>query len=208
MNRKNILSLLVMTLTTIVSLFFIMYVSNDSSTLLSFIPILISSISITIFYKYDDYKDQKYSIIYEIIMICFGIFDILFISFLLFGSFGGGASVTDQFGNTSHFVPDFFECINLFSSILYFILMFTVLIFCFLDLDKKTENTNFYLIIISSLLIIFVHARYFFDSNLHADKASDTWYKGSSLFIEQNYVYFVILYLITIIHKFIMKRIK
>ena len=91
--------------------------------------------------------------------------------------------------------------LNYIFSYIYFILLFSVFIFNFIENDNTIINSN--LIIISSIIISLIHIYFFLNPYLR-NNASDIWYAdyGSSIFVEQNYLYFSIMYLIIIINKF------
>lgn len=203
MNKKSVIQITVMSIVVILSLFFLIKMSeeNNISTLLLFIP---SSLSIFLLYKFDYFSNKKHFIYYKIIMGILTIYNILFLSFLVISSTSSIYSI-NQLGEKVLYISNIFSDINMINCIIYFVLIISTLLLCFDDLDKKINNTNFYMILISSFIVIFIHVLFFSNPYLK-NSTSDTWYEGSSIFIEQNYTYFMIMYLIIIVNKFINKK--
>ena len=83
-------------------------------------------------------------------------------------------------------------------------LLFLNLFLSFKDIFSKTNKVNDWLIIVISLLMIFVHVRYYFDDNI-LNKIVNSNYATeiSEKFVFQNYGYYTFLLFISFIHRYI-----
>lgn len=188
MNKRNILEIISLGIATILSIIFVLFKTNNASVIFSFLYFIPSAISIYMFYSFDKIKkcnNKILKIILISILFILIIYNLIFLYFLITSIFNSG--------------NDIFSKINCIFSYVFFILLFAIFIFNFIENDNTAINSN--MIIISSITISLIHIYYFLNPYLR-NNTSDVWYDGSSIFIEQNYLYFSIMYIIIIINKF------
>ena len=188
MNKRNILEIISLGIATILSIIFVLFKTNNASVIFSFLYFIPSAISINMFYSFDKIKKCNNKILKIILISIFFIliiYNLIFLYFLITSIFNSG--------------NDIFSKINCIFSYVFFILLFAIFIFNFIENDNTAINSN--MIIISSTTISLIHIYYFLNPYLR-NNTSDVWYDGSSIFIEQNYLYFSIMYIIIIINKF------
>lgn len=188
MNKRNVLEIISLGIATILSIIFVLFKTNNASVIFSFLYFIPSAISIYMFYSFDKIKKCNNKIL-KIILI--SIFFILIIYNLIFLFF----LIASIFNSEN----DIFSKINCIFSYVFFILLFAIFIFNFIENDNTAINSN--MVIIASTTISLIHIYYFLNPYLR-NNTSDVWYDGSSIFIEQNYLYFSIMYIIIIINKF------
>ena len=86
-------------------------------------------------------------------------------------------------------------------TIIYPIFLFMALFFSLSDVFNKTNKANDILTIIVSLLIILIHLRYYFEPKfIHNLVENGAYNQYSYYYVIQNYIYFVAMYLITLLH--------
>ena len=188
MNKKSILEILSLSIATILSIIFVLFKTNNASVIFSFLYFIPSALSIYMFYNLDKIKKSKNKILKIILISIFSvliIYNLIFFFFLITSIFNSG--------------NDIFSKINCIFSYVFFILLFAIFIFNFIENDNTVINSN--MIIIASTTISLIHIYFFLNPYLR-NNVSDVWYEGSSIFIEQNYLYFSIMYIIIIINKF------
>ena len=188
MNKRNVLEIISLGIATILSIIFVLFKTNNASVIFSFLYFIPSAISIYMFYSFDKIKKCNNKILKIILISIFFIliiYNLIFLFFLIASIFNSG--------------NDIFSKINCIFSYVFFILLFAIFIFNFIENDNTAINSN--MIIISSITISLIHIYYFLNPYLR-NNTSDVWYDGSSIFIEQNYLYFSIMYIIIIINKF------
>ena len=188
MNKRNVLEIISLGIATILSIIFVLFKTNNASVIFSFLYFIPSAISIYMFYSFDKIKKCNNKILKIILISIFFIliiYNLIFLYFLITSIFNSG--------------NDIFSKINCIFSYVFFILLFAIFIFNFIENDNTAINSN--MIIISSITISLIHIYYFLNPYLR-NNTSDVWYDGSSIFIEQNYLYFSIMYIIIIINKF------
>lgn len=188
MNKRNVLEIISLGIATILSIIFVLFKTNNASVIFSFLFFIPSAISIYMFYSFDKIKKCNNKILKIILISIFFlliIYNLIFLFFLIASIFNSG--------------NDIFSKINCIFSYVFFILLFAIFIFNFIENDNTAINSN--MIIISSITISLIHIYYFLNPYLR-NNTSDVWYDDSSIFIEQNYLYFSIMYIIIIINKF------
>ena len=188
MNKRNVLEIISLGIVTILSIIFVLFKTNNASVIFSFLYFIPSAISIYMFYSFDKIKKCNNKILKIILISIFSIliiYNLIFLYFLITSIFNSG--------------NDIFSKINCIFSYVFFILLFAIFVFNFIENDNTAINSN--MIIISSTTISLIHIYYFLNPYLR-NNTSDVWYDGSSIFIEQNYLYFSIMYIIIIINKF------
>ena len=189
MNKRNVLEIISLGIATILSIIFVLFKTNNASVIFSFLFFIPSAISIYMFYSFDKIKKCNNKILKIILISIFFlliIYNLIFLFFLI---------ITSIFNSGN----DIFSRINCIFSYVFFILLFAIFIFNFIENDNTAINSN--MIIIASTTISLIHIYYFLNPYLR-NNTSDVWYDGSSIFIEQNYLYFSIMYIIIIINKF------
>ena len=188
MNKRNVLEIISLGIAIILSIIFVLFKTNNASVIFSFLYFIPSAISIYMFYSFDKIKKCNNKILKIILISIFSIliiYNLIFLYFLITSIFNSG--------------NDIFSKINCIFSYVFFILLFAIFVFNFIENDNTAINSN--MIIISSITISLIHIYYFLNPYLR-NNTSDVWYDGSSIFIEQNYLYFSIMYIIIIINKF------
>jgi len=190
MSKRNILELMSLSIAAIFSIIFVLFKTNNASVIISFLYFIPSAISIYMFYNFNKIKNCKSKILKIVLMSIFAIliiYNLIFLYLLITSMYNSG--------------NDIFAKLNYIFSYIFFILLFTIFIFNFIENDNTIINSN--MIIISSITISLIHIYFFLNPYLR-NNVSDVWYSdyGSSIFIEQNYLYFSIMYIIIIINKF------
>ena len=190
MNKRNVLEILSFSSAVILSIIFVIFKTNNASVIFSFLYFIPSAISIYMFYSLNKIKKCKNKILKIILITIFFIliiYNLIFLFLIITSMYNSGNYISAK--------------LNYIFSYIYFILLFSVFIFNFIANDNTIINSN--MIIISSIIISLIHIYFFLNPYLR-NNASDIWYAdyGSSIFVEQNYLYFSIMYLIIIINKF------
>lgn len=179
--------------------------SENFSILLVFLSLAIVSLTIFMIYKYKDIKNKKWakpSIIALIVIslliigfICFNLF--AYVYPIIYDYYGNKIKLIDHIGQISDYAKNL-------SIMIYFISLFLVLFFCFDNLDKKSNKTNYILTILATILVIGIHIYYFSNSYINSDLLTATDEKFN--YMLQNYPYFSVMYIGIIIHQFINKE--
>ena len=190
MNKRNVLEILSFSSAVILSIIFVIFKTNNASVIFSFLYFIPSAISVYMFYSLDRIKKCKNKILKIILIAIFFlliIYNLIFLFFIIVSMYNCG--------------NDIFAKLNYIFSYVYFILLFSIFTFNFIENDNTVINSN--MIIISSITISLIHIYFFLNPYLR-NNARDVWYDdfGSSIFIEQNYLYFSIMYIIIIINRF------
>lgn len=79
--------------------------------------------------------------------------------------------------------------------------LFVMLLFGFIDIFNKTNKTNDILTIVVSSLIILIHVRYYLDPNFIHKIVQGEYIQYSYYYITQNYIYFIIMYTVVMLHR-------
>lgn len=190
MNKRAFIKYIFVVLAAIISFYFI--VTNEQigiNSMFSWLMLVDLLIALGIFMFFNRKKINKLKLIYNFILILLLLFTVAFLSFFFYEIFRCYFNISC--GQ---------ETSNIFM-MFYPIFLFMMLLFSFTDVFGKTNKTNDILIISISILIILVHLRYYFDTSLpHRIIEDEKYLQDSYYYITQNYIYFVFMYLISLIH--------
>ena len=201
--NKNYLKLCVVTVTILLSFFTFLSTRYEYSNIGSTIVPISFLISLPIFMhiKYKDLKNSKIKTPYLITMTILYLISISIILFIMYDIFFPIAYQVDENNikiPTNIFIKfDNFKMI--FSTFLFMITSWLMLLFSFIDLEKTESKTNYILTIVVSLIIIIIHIHFYINPNLKeiiniqmvGEKAS---------YIIQNYIYFGLMYMLILIN--------
>lgn len=195
MNKRGTITFLFVFLATLISFYFMTFTSrvlNISS--ISMIALLfIIPLTIFMYQELKHIRNQKLKFIYDVILMLLTLFSIGIIIFL------GIAFTSCSF--TSNCSYD----ISNISIIIYIPVLLSIFLLNIPSVFGKTNKLNDYLTIITSIIVILIHIRYYNDSNLLNNIYPNSNNQDYFIFIYQNYIYFIIMYITVIIHKFINK---
>lgn len=188
MNKKYIK--FIFSLLSILISFVIFIVTRYENSRINSLVIPLSfvfALPIFMHYKYKNYKNSKFSKLYLIVLIflyvvCVFILSTIEISYLL--------SINNIFG--------LFNSLNI--TLIFMTLSWLILFFEFDDLNNELLNTDFYLTVLVSITIILIHINYCLNSNLNVidDVVME---EENAIYLIQNYFYFSIMYIVTLINK-------
>ena len=184
MNKRNVLKIILILISVIFILYFQFAVEEIGFLFL--IPVLFLLTSYM--YKYKN-NVKKYKFIYNVLLMLLMFFSVLIILFMLF-------NISNLINSIS------FEPVVIFVFVGIYLLL-KVFIDSIITRNKHNDRINDYLIIITFLIINLVFVRYYFDIKNAIPGSLESTY-----FIRQNYVYFLIMFLVIELHKYINKKIS
>lgn len=190
MNKRGFIKFTIILISVIVSFYFMIETSNSGfDSLFNIVIICDFLIALTIFMF--SYKDviKKNKFMYDVFLMLLILFSTVYVLYFLYVQ-------GDCFFDTSCSMES-----NTNFAILYPIFLFTILLFSIKDIFKKTNKINDILAIIASLSIILVHLRYYVEPNFPHKLITDHSFTQNSYdYIYQNYIYFIIMYSIVLVH--------
>lgn len=188
MNRRGLIKYIFICATAIISFYFMTTNDVGFGNALGLPMIFAFFFALTIFMFFKKEKIIKHKFIYDVILLLMMIFFIVCSLYVIY------TDITCYFNASCS--------INLESNstMIYAILLFAMLLFGLGDIFSKTNKVNDILTISVSSLIILIHARYYLDSNfIHNIVEGDILY--SYYYISQNYIYFIIMYIVVMMHR-------
>ena len=187
MNGRAFLKNILLFIMIIISCFFIFITSQDLSgigTRPIFIPITISFNALLLEKRKHQKKFFKISLIF---------LSILNLSWFLF----------HIYELISYYIQ--YNYLELDITYLYLIIIFTIFFTSLLDLKRETNSLNDIFMIITTIIIIIVHYRYYIDKtflhNIIGNPSDPIVLQSRYHYISQYYLYFIFMYLILFIQK-------
>lgn len=173
MDKKVIIKNCVSFLAILISFIFLMYTGAlyETFNVIGLFLSFLVALSIAMLYKY---IKENVSNTYKICMILLLIFSFLFIL-------------------------NIYASLNTISVIL-FIISSLATLFINDKINNKTSIINYYLTILTSFIVIYIHLKYLLNSGFRTDNL--VLRENSINFITQNYIYFGIMYSVIIINQF------
>lgn len=188
MNKKNIKFILSLISVLISFIVFIVTRYENSEVNSLAIPLsFVFALPIFMHYKYKKYKNTKFNKIYLIVLVllytvCAFILSSIEISYLL--------SINNIFR--------LFNSLNI--TLIFMTLSWLILFFEFDDLSNECINTDFYLTVLVSIIIILIHINYCLNFNLRVINNSNS-IGENAIYLIQNYWYFSIMYIVVLVNK-------
>lgn len=191
MNKRGIISFIFVFLATLISFYFMIFTSMIFSNESIWTLLLISIIPITIFmYQELKYiKKPKIKFIYDILLLLLTIASIGIIIYIAY------TIISCAFSENCSY-----ELFTIYT-ILYIPTIVAIFLLSIPNIFRKTNKLNDYLTIIASIIIVLIHLRYYIDPNLLNNIYPNM--SGNDIFVTQDYIYFIILVVTVILHKFI-----
>lgn len=144
---------------------------------------------------YNMKRIKKFKFIYDVILMLLIVFSTLVILYILYTSISCFSSVNCLMEDNVLFIA------------LYPTILFLLLLFSFNDIFHKTNKTNYILTITLNTIILLIHLRYYFDPNfINNVLDGDLGIQYSYVYVAQNYVYFIIMYIVILSQKIINKE--
>ena len=146
-------------------------------------------------YKYKSVKKTKFKIPYLVVMVILYISNLFVFVSLIFEIFVPMAYAIeiDIFSKFNSFK-------DMFSVILFMMVLWFILFLSFDDLDKEETKINYILTIFVSLIIVLIHINFYINPYLHP-LVEYNISGENALYITQNYSYFTLMYSAIIINK-------
>ena len=197
MFKNNYIKLSIVSLTVLLSFLTFLSTRHEHSNIGSLIvPIsLILVLPIFMHYKYKSVKKTKFKIPYLVVMVILYIFNLFVFVSLIFEIFVPMAYTIEM---------DIFSKFNsfkdMFSVILFMMVLWFILFLSFDDLDKEEAKTNYILTIFVSLIIVLIHINFYINPYLYPLVGYNISGENA-LYITQNYSYFTLMYTAIIINK-------
>lgn len=193
MNKRGIITFIFIFLATLITFYFMIFTSMifSSESIFSLLLILIIPITIFMYQELKYVKNKKIKFIYDIILMLLTIMSIGIVMYIVW------TTLSCLFNDNCSY-----ESYTIYT-IIYIPVILALFLLSIPNIFRKTNKTNDYITIIISTIIILIHLRYYFDSNLINNIYSNIG--GYDIIVTQNYIYFIILILSTILHKFINK---
>lgn len=188
MNKRGLIKYIFILISAFISLYF-MNTSNIgfSGSFLNLPMLFTFLIALTIFMFYKKNKIKKNKFVYDVILLLLMIFSAICFALFLYSQ----VTCYIDINCNIDLGPIF--------TITYPIILFIILLFNFEDMFKQTKKANDILMTIVSILVILIHLRYYLDSNF-IYRGNDE-YLVSYQYITQNYIYFIIMYVIIMLHR-------
>ncbi len=194
MNKRAILKFIIVLITTISTFYFM----NENAKMGDLSVVLVSLfLASTLFMYINRNKIKRWNFVYDVILMLLMFFSFLFIGYMLYGIVS--CTLSPNCG---------MESAPLYSLLLLNLLMI-VLLFSFQDIFQNTNKVSDILTIISSLVLLLIHLRYYLEPNfIHQIISNDYYQTISYQYITQNYGYFSFLYLISLLHTWVNHQMK
>lgn len=194
MNKRGLITFIFVFLVTVLSFYFMIFVSKNlgAESILSLLLISVIPITIFMYQELKNIKGTKLKFIYDVLLMIFSIVSLLLVIYVVYTFISCNLDENCSYDIISIGVA------------LYIPTMITIFLISISNIFRKTNKLNDYLTIITSIIILFTYLRYYLDSNLLNNiypKSNFEYYN----FVLQNYIYYVVMYMTIIIHKFINK---
>jgi hypothetical protein len=189
MNKRGLVKYIFVLMAAAISIYFLTANDTGFNGMSPIVLLFMFLYALPIFmFRYKN-KIKKCKFIYDVILMLLMIFSIGISIFFLYNEIA------------CYFKTDcFIELTPIFTA-LYPIFLFLMLLFGTTDIFHKTNKANDIFAISVSSLIILIHLRYYFDPNFaHKIIESESYNQFRYYYIAQNHVYFVIMYLIVLLH--------
>ncbi len=196
MNKKEIIKFIFVLLVVIVSFNFMLRTEEIGlNSMFNMLNIINFFLALTIFMFYNMKRIKKFKFIYDVILMLLIVFSTLVILYILYTSISCFSSVNCSMED------------SVLSIALYPTILFLMLLFSFNDIFHKTNKINYILTIILATIILLIHLRYYFDPNfINNVLDGDLGIQYSYVYVVQNYVYFIIMYIVILSQKIINKE--
>jgi hypothetical protein len=190
MNNRGLVKYMFLVFATIISLYFIINMHGSMGVSHFYLVLILNFVLVSTMLMYvnkDKIKINKF--IYDVILILLMIFSTIWFIYPFYT------------GITCFFA---YNCTIEFKEALiipYTLLLFISLVFNFRDLFNMSNKTNDILTIIVSMIIIIIHLRYYLEPNfLHRLVEGELYIGHSYDYVTQNYIYFIMMVLIVLLH--------
>lgn len=195
MNKRGTVTFLFVFLATLISFYFMTFTSRilDVSSIGMIALLFIISLTIFMYQELKHLKKPKLKFIYDVVLML-----------LTFCSIGIIIFIGITYTSCVFSINCSYDINTIFSTI-YIPVLLSIFLLSIPSVFGKTNKLNDYLTIIASIIVILIHIRYYRDPNLLNNLYPNPNNEDYFFFIYQNYIYFVIMYITTIIHKFINK---
>lgn len=196
MNKKEIFKFIFVFLVVIISFNFMLRTEEIGlNSMFNILNIIDFFLALTIFMFYNMKRIKKFKFIYDVILMLLIVFSTLVILYILYTSISCFSSVNCLMEDNVLFIA------------LYPTILFLMLLFSFNDIFHKTNKTNYILTITLNTIILLIHLRYYFDPNfINNVLDGDLGIQYSYVYVAQNYVYFIIMYIVILSQKIINKE--
>ena len=196
MNKKEIFKFIFVLLVVIISFNFMLITEEIGlNSMFNILNIIDFFLALTIFMFYNMKRIKKFKFIYDVILMLLIVFSTLVILYILYTSISCFSSVNCLMEDNVLFIA------------LYPTILFLMLLFSFNDIFHKTNKTNYILTITLNTIILLIHLRYYFDPNFINNLLDgDLGIQYSYVYVAQNYVYFIIMYIVILSQKIINKE--
>lgn len=195
MNKKEIIKFIFVLFAVVISFDFMLRTDEVGlNSMFNIVNVVNFFFALTIFMFCNMKKIRKFKFIYDVILMLLMVFSAAWVCYFAYGIISCLVSPSYSMDGSSIF------------PIIYSPILFLMLLFSFSDIFNKTNKVNYILTIVVSIIIILIHLRYYFDPNFAnniIDGSNGTEY--SYYYVIQNYIYFVIMYIIILLHKAINK---
>jgi hypothetical protein len=186
MNKRGLIKYIFILITAIISFYF-MFTSDINVTIIPVLFIFIFALTIFMFVYRNNIK--KFKFIYDVSLMLLMVFTVACFALSLY-------DIIKCYLNSSCGIE-----VESIGTTLYILLLFIMILFGIKDIYTKTNKTNDILTIVISSLIILIHIRYYLEPNfVHKLTKGNEFILYKYQYITQNYIYFTIMYIISIIH--------
>lgn len=196
MNTKEIIKFVFVLIVVIISFNFMLRTEEIGlNSMFNILNIIDFFLALTIFMFYNMKRIKKFKFIYDVILMLLIVFSTLIILYILYVLISCFSSVNCSMEDNVLFIA------------LYPTILFLMLLFSFNDIFHKTNKINYILTITLTTIILLIHLRYYFDPNFINNVVDgDLGTQYSYVYVVQNYVYFIIMYIVILSQKIINKE--
>lgn len=191
MNKSGLIKFVFVFIAAAVSLYFMITVNGSGfDSVFNIVMIFDFIIALAIYMFSNRKKVIKNKFIYNVTFELLSVFSLIYILFFMY------SQISCYFSIDCEIEP------NTIFTLIYPVLFFIMVLFSFRDIFNKTYKNNDILTILVSILIIFIHCRYYLEPAFTNDLiGNDSYVQHDYYYVAQNYVYFVIMYLVILIHR-------
>jgi hypothetical protein len=176
--------------TAFISYYFLITSEAGFGNIFDFSMIFSLLSALTIFMLSNVNKIKKHKFIYDIILLLLMIFTIGIFLYIIYCDIVCSLDANCMVNFDSNF------------TIIFSMLLFIMILFGINDIFNKTNGVNDILTIIVSSLIILIHIRYYVDPNfIHKISEGEEFIEHSYYYVTQNYIYFIIMYAVVLLHR-------
>lgn len=196
MNKKEIIKFIFVLIAVIISFNFMLRTEEVGlNSMFNIVNVIDFFFALTIFMFYNMKKVKRYKFIYDVTLMLLMVFSAAWIFFFLYSLISCFISINCSMEDTTFFI------------ILYPTILFLILFFSFEDIFKKSNETNYILTIVVSIVIVLIHLRYYFDPNFINNLIDgNEGVQCSYIYVVQNYIYFAIMYIVVLVNQAINKE--